>query len=119
MVCPLTVLRQRKALENRTNTEEDRVAILEAQLAQAKLIAEEADKKYEEVGWERVSKVTPSSLYPDSPLHTACTVGTSCVTCSPVSTPLLILPPPVIFLGLPFPVQLPVPTIPPPPPPPL
>lgn len=39
----------RKALENRTNMEDDRVAILEAQLAQAKLIAEEADKKYEEV----------------------------------------------------------------------
>ena len=31
--------------------EDDRVAILEAQLAQAKLIAEEADKKYEEVSW--------------------------------------------------------------------
>lgn len=29
--------------------EDDRVAILEQQLAQAKLIAEEADKKYEEV----------------------------------------------------------------------
>ena len=29
--------------------EDDRVAILESQLAQAKLIAEEADKKYEEV----------------------------------------------------------------------
>lgn len=29
--------------------EDDRVAILETQLAQAKLIAEEADKKYEEV----------------------------------------------------------------------
>lgn len=29
--------------------EDDRVALLEAQLAQAKLIAEEADKKYEEV----------------------------------------------------------------------
>lgn len=29
--------------------EDDRVAILEAQLAQAKLIAEESDKKYEEV----------------------------------------------------------------------
>lgn len=41
--------RIRKALENRTNMEDDRVAVLEAQLAQAKLIAEEADKKYEEV----------------------------------------------------------------------
>lgn len=29
--------------------EDDRVAVLEAQLTQAKLIAEEADKKYEEV----------------------------------------------------------------------
>jgi tropomyosin-1 len=29
--------------------EDDRVAILESQLSQAKLIAEEADKKYEEV----------------------------------------------------------------------
>ena len=36
-------------LENKNNTEEDRVAIVEQQLAQAKLIAEEADKKYEEV----------------------------------------------------------------------
>lgn len=43
------MIRIRKALENRTNMEDDRVAILEAQLAQAKLIAEEADKKYEEV----------------------------------------------------------------------
>jgi tropomyosin 1 len=29
--------------------EDDRVSVLEAQLAQAKLIAEEADRKYEEV----------------------------------------------------------------------
>ena len=41
--------RIRKVLENKSNTEEDRVAVVEAQLAQAKLIAEEADKKYEEV----------------------------------------------------------------------
>lgn len=45
----LTQIRIRKALENRTNMEDDRVAILEQQLTQAKLIAEEADKKYEEV----------------------------------------------------------------------
>lgn len=43
------LFRIRKALENRTNMEDDRVAILEGQLSQAKLIAEEADKKYEEV----------------------------------------------------------------------
>merc|ERR1739848_431233 len=41
--------RMRKVLENKNNTEEDRVAIVEQQLAQAKSIAEEADKKYEEV----------------------------------------------------------------------
>jgi hypothetical protein len=46
--------RIRKALENRTNMEDDRVAILEAQLAQAKLIAEEADKKYEEVAFQKI-----------------------------------------------------------------
>ncbi|XP_014208133.1 tropomyosin isoform X6 [Copidosoma floridanum] len=40
--------RIRKTLENRTNMEDERVALLEQQLAQAKLIAEEADKKYEE-----------------------------------------------------------------------
>ena len=48
-VCADDRCRIRKALENKTNMEDDRVAILEAQLAQAKLIAEEADKKYEEV----------------------------------------------------------------------
>lgn len=42
-------IRIRKALENRSNMEDDRVSILEAQLAQAKQIAEESDKKYEEV----------------------------------------------------------------------
>lgn len=42
--------------------EDDRVSILEAQLAQAKMIAEDSDKKYEEVGlfsvipdWDQVS----------------------------------------------------------------
>lgn len=34
--------------------EDDRVAILEQQLAQAKLIAEEADKKYEEVAHTQI-----------------------------------------------------------------
>ena len=43
-------------LENKSNTEEDRVAVVEAQLAQAKLIAEEADKKYEEVKITAASK---------------------------------------------------------------
>jgi len=48
-----SIVRIRKALENRTNMEDDRVSLLEQQLAQAKLIAEEADKKYEEVGHQR------------------------------------------------------------------
>lgn len=39
--------------------EDDRVSLLEQQLAQAKLIAEEADKKYEEVGHVRRRKKGP------------------------------------------------------------
>ena len=41
--------RIRKVLESKSNTEDDKVAVSEAQLAQAKQIAEEADRKYEEV----------------------------------------------------------------------
>ncbi|GFW71619.1 tropomyosin [Trichonephila clavipes] len=41
--------RIRKALENRTNMEDDRISLLETQLGQARLIAEESDKKYEEM----------------------------------------------------------------------
>lgn len=40
--------------------EDDRVAILEAQLAQAKMIAEDSDKKYEEVGTVTVLRVESS-----------------------------------------------------------
>lgn len=42
--------------------EDDRVAILEAQLSQAKLIAEEADKKYEEVAHTSLPK-TPQHTH--------------------------------------------------------
>lgn len=61
-----SIVRIRKALENRTNMEDDRVSLLEQQLAQAKLIAEEADKKYEEVGhqWTKSENIKGSrSLY--------------------------------------------------------
>ena len=56
---PLYVVnhRIRKALENKSNMEDDRVSLLETQLGQAKQIAEEADEKYEEVGHAKV-KVT-------------------------------------------------------------
>lgn len=43
--------------------EDDRVAILEAQLSQAKLIAEESDKKYEEVNACPTSKSNNILLY--------------------------------------------------------
>lgn len=50
--------------------EDDRVSLLEQQLAQAKLIAEEADKKYEEVGHEPANEkqffrddLTEANLY--------------------------------------------------------
>ena len=56
-------IRIRKALENKSNMEDDRVAILEAQLAQAKLIAEEADKKYEEVESYRAWHYLPLKLH--------------------------------------------------------
>lgn len=42
--------------------EDDRVAILEAQLSQAKLIAEEADKKYEEVRLEVAAAASEVSV---------------------------------------------------------
>lgn len=48
-VFKIIFLRIRKALENRTNMEDDRISLLETQLGQARLIAEESDKKYEEV----------------------------------------------------------------------
>lgn len=65
--------RIRKALENKTNMEDDRVAILETQLSQAKLIAEEADKKYEEVRtlvfcWKRTNVFLDFRYYSEEPL---------------------------------------------------
>ena len=45
----MTDYRIRKTLESKSNMEEDKTASLEAQLGQAKQIAEEADKKYDEV----------------------------------------------------------------------
>lgn len=41
--------RNRKVLENLNNASEERTDVLEKQLTEAKLIAEEADKKYDEV----------------------------------------------------------------------
>ena len=46
--------RVRKALESRTNMEDDRVAILETQLTQVKHLAEEADKKFGEVNCVKI-----------------------------------------------------------------
>ena len=43
--------------------EDDRVSLLEQQLAQAKLIAEEADKKYEEVGHEPANEKKKISIF--------------------------------------------------------
>ena len=41
--------RQRKSLEARSLTDEDRIAQLEKQLAEAQIIAEDADRRYDEV----------------------------------------------------------------------
>lgn len=55
--------------------EDDRVSLLEQQLAQAKLIAEEADKKYEEVGYvdddyRTNTRTRPLSFPPSCPQPT-------------------------------------------------
>lgn len=42
-------LRQRKILENRSLADEERMDALENQLKEARFLAEEADKKYDEV----------------------------------------------------------------------
>lgn len=41
--------RQRKVLENRSLADEERMDALENQLKEARFLAEEADKKYDEV----------------------------------------------------------------------
>ncbi|KAJ8981270.1 hypothetical protein NQ317_014581 [Molorchus minor] len=55
-ILPLPVLlftvyltRQRKVLENRSLADEERMDALENQLKEARFLAEEADKKYDEV----------------------------------------------------------------------
>ena len=48
-MCKRTYCRIRKTLESKSNMEEDKSAVLEAQLGQAKQIAEDSDKKYDEV----------------------------------------------------------------------
>lgn len=42
-------IRQRKVLENRSLADEERMDALENQLKEARFLAEEADKKYDEV----------------------------------------------------------------------
>lgn len=47
--CDFWPFSARKSLENRSNIEDDRIIHLEEQLSQARALAEEADRKYEEV----------------------------------------------------------------------
>ena len=53
--------RQRKSLEARSFIDEERIATLEKQLAEAQIIAEDADRRYDEVSTE-FDCVTPLSL---------------------------------------------------------
>lgn len=46
-ICPLC--RARKSMETRSQQDEERANILEVQVEEAKVIAEDADRKYEEV----------------------------------------------------------------------
>jgi tropomyosin-1 len=41
----------RKVLENRSLSDEERMEALENQLKEARFLAEEADRKYDEVSW--------------------------------------------------------------------
>lgn len=43
------ICRQRKTLEARSLADDERIATLEKQLAEAQLIAEDADRRYDEV----------------------------------------------------------------------
>lgn len=56
--------------------EDDRVAILEAQLSQAKLIAEESDKKYEEVNACPSPHYHTQTSQMDSEYHTDLLINT-------------------------------------------
>lgn len=46
---PSILVRARKVLENRSLADEERMDALENQLKEARFLAEEADKKYDEV----------------------------------------------------------------------
>jgi len=45
----IILLRNRKALESQSLSNDDRLTFLESQLKEAKYIAEDADRKYDEV----------------------------------------------------------------------
>lgn len=47
--CPLCPTRMRKMLEHRSITDEERMEGLENQLKEARMMAEDADRKYDEV----------------------------------------------------------------------
>lgn len=49
LMLPCILVRARKVLENRSLADEERMDALENQLKEARFLAEEADKKYDEV----------------------------------------------------------------------
>lgn len=62
---PLARFSGRKGLEQRTYQDDERIATLEQQLAEAQLIAEDSDRKYDEV---ISSSSSPGNDY-DHPCH--------------------------------------------------
>lgn len=60
--------RIRKTLENKTNLEDDRISFLENELAQARQIAEESDKKYEDVSYASLLELLRQSQLSDQDL---------------------------------------------------
>ena len=57
----------RKVLENRSLSDEERMEALENQLKEARFLAEEADRKYDEVNKGAVVKWTKKNRPPKTP----------------------------------------------------
>ena len=56
------MFRGRKVLENRSFQDEERIASLETQLMEAQMIAEDSDRKYDEVSKKRTQNTPKTKM---------------------------------------------------------
>ena len=56
------MFRGRKVLENRSFQDEERIASLETQLMEAQMIAEDSDRKYDEVSKKRTQSTAKTKM---------------------------------------------------------